>query len=184
MRSDERLMDRVPSQPDLARPALYPGAPAWSIAGAQDWAATPLGPAEAWPQSLKTAASIVLGSTVPMFLAWGPDLLLLYNDGYGEILGDRGPAYGKPVREIWADAWERIRPNARARSGRRDPVLRIRAADAAPRRRRAAGLADLRLQSDPRRGRQDRRRVRRGHRGQPRRRRRGPRCARARRGSG
>ena len=105
-------MDRVPSQPDFARPALYPGAPAWSLAGAQDWAATPLGPAEAWPQSLKTAASIVLGSTVPMFLAWGPDLLLLYNDGYGEILGDRGPAYGKPVREIWADAWERIRPNA------------------------------------------------------------------------
>ena len=168
-------MDRVPSQPDLARPALYPGAPAWSLAGAQDWAATPLGPAEAWPQSLKTAASIVLGSTVPMFLAWGPDLLLLYNDGYGEILGDRGPAYGKPVREIWADAWERIRPNAeRALAGetlffeseprtlRRDGIER-------------AGLADLRLQPDPRRGRQDRRRVRRGHRGQPRRRRRGPR---------
>jgi len=105
-------MDRVPSQPNLARPARYPGAPAWSTAGRQDWAATPLGPAEAWPQSLKTAASIVLGSTVPMFLAWGPDLLLLYNDGYGDILGDRGPAYGKPVREIWADHWERIRPNA------------------------------------------------------------------------
>jgi PAS domain S-box-containing protein len=105
-------MDRVPSQPQLARPALYPGAPAWSIAGRQDWAATPLGPAEEWPQSLKTAASIVLGSAVPMFLAWGPDLLLLYNDGYGEILGDRGPAYGKPGREIWADHWERIRPGA------------------------------------------------------------------------
>jgi len=105
-------MDRVPSKPNLARPALYPGAPAWSPAAAQDWGATPLGPVEAWPQSLKTAASIVLGSTVPMFVAWGPDLLLLYNDGYGEILGDRGPAYGKPAREIWADAWDRIRPNA------------------------------------------------------------------------
>jgi PAS domain S-box-containing protein len=105
-------MDRISSQPDYARPALYPGAPAWSLAGRQDWGATPLGPVEAWPQSLKTAASIVLGSTVPMFLAWGPDLLLLYNDGYGDILGDRGPAYGKPVREIWADAWDRIRPHA------------------------------------------------------------------------
>jgi PAS domain S-box-containing protein len=105
-------MDRISGQPDFARPALYPGAPAWSIAGRQDWAATPLGPAEAWPQALKTAASMVLGSTVPMFLAWGPDLLLLYNDGYGEILGDRGPAYGRPAREIWADHWERIGPNA------------------------------------------------------------------------
>jgi PAS domain S-box-containing protein len=105
-------MDRIPSQPDFARPVAFPGAPRWSSTAAQDWAATPLGPVESWPQSLKTAASMVLGSTVPMFVGWGPDLLLLYNDGYAEILGDRGPAQGRPVREIWADAWDRIRPNA------------------------------------------------------------------------
>jgi len=105
-------MDRIPVQPDHARPAFFPGAPVWSLAGRQDWAATPLGPVENWPQSLKTAASMVLGSTVPMFVAWGPELLLVYNDAYAEILGDRGPAFGRPVREIWSDAWERIRPNA------------------------------------------------------------------------
>ena len=104
-------MDRIPVQPEQARPALFPGAPAWSLAGRQDWSATPLGPVEAWPQSLKTAASMVLGSTVPMFVAWGPDMLLVYNDSYAEILGDRGPAFGRPVREIWSDAWDRIRPN-------------------------------------------------------------------------
>ena len=104
-------MDRIPVQPEHARPALFPGAPVWSLAGRQDWGATPLGPVEHWPQSLKTAASMVLGSTVPMFVAWGPDMLLVYNDAYAEILGDRGPAFGRPVREIWADAWERIRPN-------------------------------------------------------------------------
>ena len=83
-------MDRIPSQPDLARPAPFAGArPA-----AQDWAATPFGPVESWPQSLRTAASMVLGSTLPMFLGWGPDFLLLYNDAYAEILGDRGPAMG------------------------------------------------------------------------------------------
>ena len=105
-------MDRIPIQPEHARPALFPGAPVWSLAGRQDWGATPLGPVESWPQSLKTAASMVLGSTVPMFVAWGPELLLVYNDAYAEILGDRGPAFGRPVREIWSDAWERIRPNA------------------------------------------------------------------------
>jgi PAS domain S-box-containing protein len=99
-------MDRVPAQPDLARPALSPNR-------TPDWAQTPFGPVETWPQSLRTAASMVLGSTLPMFLAWGPDFLLLYNDGYAEILGDRHPCQGQPVREIWADAWPRIEPNAR-----------------------------------------------------------------------
>jgi PAS domain S-box-containing protein len=105
-------MDRVPSHANFARPALFPGARGASSAQEKDWSATPLGPFDAWSQALKTAASMVMGSTVPMFLAWGPDMLLIYNDAYGEILGDRGPALGKPVREVWADAWERIRPNA------------------------------------------------------------------------
>jgi PAS domain S-box-containing protein len=99
-------MDHVPSQPDIARPASIPGR-------AQDWAQTPFGPIGTWPQSLRTAASMVLGSTLPMFLGWGPDFLLLYNDGYADILGDRHPCQGRPVREIWADAWPRIEPNAR-----------------------------------------------------------------------
>jgi PAS domain S-box-containing protein len=106
-------MDRISPEPDFARPAVFPGAPIWSQAGRQDWSATPLGPVEGWPQSLKTAVSMILGSTVPMFVGWGPELYLIYNDGYAEILGDRGPAQGRPVREIWADVWEdRIRANA------------------------------------------------------------------------
>jgi PAS domain S-box-containing protein len=101
-------VDRVPHFPDHARPAPFPGPD-----DGTDWAATGFGPVESWPQSLKTAASIVLGSTLPMFLGWGPDFRMLYNHGYAEILGDRGPALGKPGREVWSDAWERIEPNAR-----------------------------------------------------------------------
>ena len=99
-------MDRVPAQPVHSRPAH---APVW----AADWSQTSFGPVEQWPQSLRTAASMVLGSTLPMFLGWGPDFLLLYNDGYAEILGDRHPCQGRPVREIWTDSWTRIEPNAR-----------------------------------------------------------------------
>src|SRR3954470_6827693 len=101
-------MDRVSHLPDHARPAPFPAA-----GDGIDWAATPFGPVEFWPQSLKTAASIVLGSTLPMFLGWGPDFRMLYNHAYAEILGDRGPAVGKPGREVWRDSWERIEPNAR-----------------------------------------------------------------------
>ncbi len=105
-------MEQLVSPPDRAGPAIFPGAPNATATQDHDWAATPLGPPEGWPQSLKTATSMVLGSTVPMFLAWGPELLLVFNDAYAELLGDRNPALGRPVREVWADVWEGIRPNA------------------------------------------------------------------------
>jgi len=101
-------MDRAPHLPDRARPAPIPAA----SGDATDWAASSFGPVESWPQSLKTAASMVLGSTTPMFIGWGPDFRMLYNEAYAEILGDRGPATGKPGREVWADVWDRIQPNA------------------------------------------------------------------------
>ena len=90
-----------------ARPPLPPGGTG-TAAEAMDWASTPLGPRELWPQSLRTAAAIVLGSNVPMALCWGPELRLIHNDAYGEILGDRRPALGKPIREVWGDVWDRI----------------------------------------------------------------------------
>lgn len=86
------------------RPPLPAGGNA-AAAEAMDWASTPLGPRESWPQSLTTAAGIVFGSNVPMALCWGPDLRLIHNDAYGELLGDRRPALGKPIREVWSDAW-------------------------------------------------------------------------------
>ena len=36
-----------------------------------DWSATPLGPPEAWPQSLKTAVRIMLTSSQPFWIGWG-----------------------------------------------------------------------------------------------------------------
>ncbi len=99
-------MDRVPAQPEPPRPAHIP-------ARTHDWAGTPFGPVESWPQSLRTAASIVMGSSLPMFIGWGPDFLMLYNDGYADILGDRHPCQGHPAREVWDDAWPRIEPFAR-----------------------------------------------------------------------
>ena len=79
---------------------------------AHDWSATPLGPSERWPQSLKTAASIVLHSNIPMLIGWGPDLIVIHNDSYGEILGDRRPALGRPLREVWGDIWDVVGDNA------------------------------------------------------------------------
>ena len=79
-----------------------------------DWAATPLGPPEDWPQALKTAVGMLLSTKFPMFVAWGPELRFLYNDAYAEILGDKHPAaLGHAFEDIWAEIWDEVGPLAR-----------------------------------------------------------------------
>jgi PAS domain S-box-containing protein len=71
-----------------------------------DWSATPIGPVSRWPQSLCTAVGICLSSRYPMLIWWGPDLIMLYNDGYAPMLGPvKHPALGRPGREVWAEIW-------------------------------------------------------------------------------
>ncbi|MCS0636877.1 SpoIIE family protein phosphatase [Streptomyces sp. LP05-1] len=72
-----------------------------------DWAATPLGPPDEWPQSLRTAVSILLSSRFPMWMAWGPELTFFCNDAYRrDTLGRKYPwALGRPSSEVWAEAW-------------------------------------------------------------------------------
>ena len=86
------------------------GAMAGKIA-AFDWAATPLGPIDTWPQSLRTTLALMLDSRFAMCLCWGPDLTLFYNDAYAPVLGAKEErALGQPLKEIWSDVWADIRP--------------------------------------------------------------------------
>ena len=76
-----------------------------------DWATTPLGPQSDWSSTLRAAASTCLNSRFPTLLMWGPELVMLYNDGYGPMLGDRHPsALGRPAVEVWADIWRDLEP--------------------------------------------------------------------------
>lgn len=74
------------------------------------WSSTPLGPPEGWPATLQAAVSLVLECRFPMMIGWGPDLLLLYNDGYIPFLGEKHPVIGLPGREVWKDAWTAVGP--------------------------------------------------------------------------
>ncbi|MCW8084203.1 GAF domain-containing hybrid sensor histidine kinase/response regulator [Sabulicella glaciei] len=76
-----------------------------------DWGSSPLGQAETWPQSLRSALSICLNSSFPMAIYWGPELRLLYNDAWMPIPEERHPwALGRPAAEVWADIWEVLEP--------------------------------------------------------------------------
>src|SRR3990167_10959566 len=51
---------------------------------AHDWASTPLGRPTDWPQPLKTIVGVMLGANQAMFVAWGPQQLMFYNDLYAD----------------------------------------------------------------------------------------------------
>jgi len=71
-----------------------------------DWSATLLGPVSGWPQSLRTAVGIMLGSRFPMMVHWGPALVHFYNDGYATILQGKHPgALGEPAEPWWREMW-------------------------------------------------------------------------------
>ncbi|HEX2078500.1 MAG TPA: PAS domain-containing protein [Longimicrobium sp.] len=76
-----------------------------------DWSRTPLGPAGGWPQSLRTAVDVCLGSAFAGFIWWGPGLVQLYNDAAIALLRAKHPgALGAPAREVWADVWPTVGP--------------------------------------------------------------------------
>ncbi|GAA4043252.1 hypothetical protein GCM10022281_25570 [Sphingomonas rosea] len=76
-----------------------------------DWAATPLGARETWPAVLTISVQTMLASLHPMCLIWGPERILLYNDGYAPVLFDRHPAaLGRPTAEVWPELWPDIAP--------------------------------------------------------------------------
>ncbi|WP_262027886.1 hypothetical protein [Microvirga sp. Mcv34] len=53
----------------------------------------------------------MLASSQPMFLIWGAERILLYNDSYIHILGQRHPAaLGQPIAVVWYDAMDQIGP--------------------------------------------------------------------------
>ncbi|WP_338569126.1 ATP-binding protein [Pseudomonas canadensis] len=79
-----------------------------------DWASTPLGPLEQWPDVLKTTVALCLASSFPQSIIWGPHLTTLYNDAFIPILGDKPFALGRPFSEVWHEVWADVSPIANA----------------------------------------------------------------------
>ncbi len=79
---------------------------------AHDWAATPLGSPEGWPQALRTVVRLMLTTNHPVFVFWGPDHVCLYNDAYRGSLGpEKHPAMlGAPGEAMWGETWGIIGP--------------------------------------------------------------------------
>ncbi len=93
-----------------------------AIMRAHDLASSLLGKPEDWPQPLKTLVGVLLAADQPMFIGWGADHILLYNDGYAPMLDDRHPeALDHPFFEVWPEVEAELKPLFDA-VGRGEPV--------------------------------------------------------------
>lgn len=79
---------------------------------AVQWSQTDLGPQDGWQPSLRVITQAALCCDVPMVVAWGPQLTMLYNDAYAVLLGRRHPqALGQPYASVWPEVWDAVRPD-------------------------------------------------------------------------
>jgi PAS domain S-box-containing protein len=104
----------APASPS-ASPFPASGELARTMAGL-DWAATAVGPPETWPEALRGIVRVLLTSRFSMWMAWGPELTMFYNDAYHrDTLQAKHPwALGRPAREVWAEIWPDIGPRIRS----------------------------------------------------------------------
>ncbi|WP_237453845.1 hypothetical protein [Pseudonocardia sp. SID8383] len=100
MRGDDDAVESTRS--DLVHAAM----------AAHDWSSHPLGPPERWSPDLRSVVRMLLDSRFSMWMAWGPDLTMFYNDAYrGDTLRDKHPwALGRSAREVWAEVWDDVGP--------------------------------------------------------------------------
>ncbi len=103
---------------------VTPG-PMGALVESFNWASTPIGPASAWPESLRTTVRILLTSRFPMWMAWGPELTFLYNDAYARTtLGKKHPwALGRPAHAGLAGNLEGYRAAHSSRDGHRRGIV-------------------------------------------------------------
>ncbi|MFC0408725.1 response regulator [Roseomonas elaeocarpi] len=76
-----------------------------------DWEATALGLPGRWPQALKTLVAVLTAAQQPMFVVWGPDHTLIYNEPYTQVLGRKHPdALGRSFLEVWSEIRADLEP--------------------------------------------------------------------------
>src|SRR3954453_4018972 len=95
--------------PDIERPTMRAAGEMAARVAAKDWSETPLGRREAWSPSLKLIVATMMASQFPMALRWGPEFVIIYNDGYLPILGAKHPeAIGARFREVWPEVQDQL----------------------------------------------------------------------------
>ncbi|ODO09252.1 hypothetical protein I350_02852 [Cryptococcus amylolentus CBS 6273] len=84
----------------------------WRLVESFDWAKTPMGPREQWMDALDPVLAITFESRTQDCAWLGPDLRLVYNLPYQELI-NHPAAWGQPASEVWAGNWDYLEPLAK-----------------------------------------------------------------------
>jgi len=85
--------------------------PVAQLATSIDWSIASFGPLEKWPANLRGALDACLNARLPIVLFLGPDLVQVYNEAYGRLIGDRHPAaLGARPADIYPEFWPMVAP--------------------------------------------------------------------------
>ena len=69
-----------------------------------NWASTPLGGIEGWPDQLRLIINLLMSDPSPAVIYWGEELTTIYNEAYIPIFHSKHPwALGRPFKEVYAD---------------------------------------------------------------------------------
>ena len=91
-------------QPPKRRAFLDGGGELGRLIEEFDWTGTALGPIDLWPHCLRSAVALMLRSALPMVMRWGPQGVMIYNNGYSKFAGARHPTLlGSRVSEGWPE---------------------------------------------------------------------------------
>ncbi|HEN8712714.1 TPA: PAS domain-containing protein [Pseudomonas putida] len=90
--------------------------PAQSTAGMRerivqfDWRDTDLGPLPHWDATLRIAIDMMLMSSFPSAVVWGPNMNVVHNDSYVALIGGLDQALGMRFDSLWNSVWDDIGP--------------------------------------------------------------------------
>ena len=92
---------------------------------AYNWSKTPLGPIEDWSETLLATVNLMLHSPFPTVLAWGPEMVFLYNDAAISTLAAKHPsALGAFYRDVFHEAWDLVSADLEACLYRGETAMR------------------------------------------------------------
>jgi hypothetical protein len=72
-----------------------------------DWSHTPLGPMTTWSSQLRSVANLVMQDPRPAVVFCGPELVMIYNESYVELLGGLHPCMGVSARVALSGVWSK-----------------------------------------------------------------------------
>ena len=75
-----------------------------------DWGSTSLGPIETWPPILRSTCNLLMASPHPAAMYWGEDNVILYNEPYILLAGQKHPKLmGQTYHDAWSEIWQDVK---------------------------------------------------------------------------